>query len=202
MEAILGFIERTSGDVFVFGKKMNNLNPTEANKHGLALVPESRKTQGLVLENTVAFNTTLVVLESFINYLRVNRRKELQIVNHGIESLGIKTPSVKQRVSNLSGGNQQKVVLAKWLATSPKILILDEPTRGIDVGAKAEIYRIINELAASGIAIIMVSSELNEVLNMCDRLVVMREGEIAGTLEKKDFSQDTILNYALEEINE
>jgi ribose transport system ATP-binding protein/inositol transport system ATP-binding protein len=202
MEAILGLSERTGGDVFVFGKKMNKLNPTEVNKHGLALVPESRKTQGLVLENTIAFNTTLAVLDSFISYLRINRQKELQIVTNGIESLGIKTPSVKQRVSNLSGGNQQKVVLAKWLATSPKILILDEPTRGIDVGAKAEIYRIINDLAASGIAIIMVSSELNEVLNMCDRLVVMREGEIVGTLEKNDFSQDTILNYALEESNE
>jgi ribose transport system ATP-binding protein/inositol transport system ATP-binding protein len=202
MEAILGFTERTGGEVFVFGQKINKLSPTVASKHGLALVPESRKTQGLVLENTVAFNTTLAVLDKFISYLRVNRQKEFQIVQNGIESLGIKTPSIKQRVSNLSGGNQQKVVLAKWLATFPKILILDEPTRGIDVGAKAEIYRIINDLAASGIAVIMVSSELNEVMNMCDRLVVMREGEIAGILEKEEFSQDIILNYALEESNE
>jgi ribose transport system ATP-binding protein/inositol transport system ATP-binding protein len=197
MEAILGFDKKLGGDIVVFGRKAENLKPTNASKHGLALVPESRKTQGLVLGNTVAFNTTLAVLDNFIAYLMVNRKKELKIVEDGINSLDIKTPSITQRVSNLSGGNQQKVVLAKWLATSPRILILDEPTRGIDVGAKAEIYRIINELAGKGIAVIMVSSELNEVLNMCDRLAVMREGEIAGILDKKDFSQDAILKYAL-----
>jgi ribose transport system ATP-binding protein/inositol transport system ATP-binding protein len=197
MEAILGFDKKSTGDIIVFGRKIENINPTNASKHGLALVPESRKTQGLILGNTISFNTTLAVLDNFISYLMVNRKKELKIVEDGIESLGIKTPSITQRVSNLSGGNQQKVVLAKWLATAPRILILDEPTRGIDVGAKAEIYRIINELAGRGIAVIMVSSELNEVLNMCDRLAVMREGEIAGILDKKDFSQDTILKYAL-----
>jgi ribose transport system ATP-binding protein/inositol transport system ATP-binding protein len=197
METIFGLRKKDAGDVIIFGEKEEGLKPEAVNKKGLALVPESRKTQGLILETTVAFNTTLAVLWNFISYLRVNRKKEYQIVEDSIESLNIKTPSVNQRVSNLSGGNQQKVVLAKWLATSPRILILDEPTRGIDVGAKAEIYRIINELAAKGIAIIMVSSELNEVLNMCDRLVVMREGEIAGTLIKKELSQDTILKYAL-----
>lgn len=197
MEAILGFDKKFKGSIVVFGKEVEKIKPTNASKHGLALVPESRKTQGLVLGNTVAFNTTLAVLDNFIAYLMVNRKKEFKIVENGINSLGIKTPSITQKVSNLSGGNQQKVVLAKWLATSPRILILDEPTRGIDVGAKAEIYRIINELAGEGIAVIMVSSELNEVLNMCDRLAVMREGEIAGILDKKDFSQDAILKYAL-----
>jgi ribose transport system ATP-binding protein/inositol transport system ATP-binding protein len=197
METILGFTKKTSGEVLVFGKKIDAINPTDASGYGLALVPESRKTQGLVLGNTVVFNATLAVLNTFISCLRVNRKKEYAIVNRGVESMNIKTPSVSQRVGNLSGGNQQKVVLAKWLATAPKILILDEPTRGIDVGAKAEIYRIINDLARQGIAIIMVSSELNEVMNMCDRLAVMREGEISGILDKKDFSQDAILKYAL-----
>jgi ribose transport system ATP-binding protein/inositol transport system ATP-binding protein len=197
MELIMGLNQRSGGDVFVYGKKINRLNPVVTQKHGIALVPESRKIQGLILENTVAFNATLAVLEKFIKYLRVNRQKENTIVEQGVESMNIKTPSTTQRVSNLSGGNQQKVVLAKWLATSPKILILDEPTRGIDVGAKAEIYRIINDLAASGIAVIMVSSELNEVINMSDRMAIMRDGEIVGILDRAEFSQDRILKYAL-----
>lgn len=137
------------------------------------------------------------MLDQFIKNLVVNFKVEREIVENGVKSMNIKTPSITQRVGNLSGGNQQKVVLAKWLATNPKILILDEPTRGIDVGAKAEIYKIINDLAAQGIAIIMISSELNEVMNMCDRMAVMREGEIAGFLDHQDFSQDLILKYAL-----
>jgi ribose transport system ATP-binding protein/inositol transport system ATP-binding protein len=199
MELIMGLRRKNTGEVFVLGKKLERLNPVITRKHGLALVPENRKTQGLVMGNTLAFNATLAVLNLFINHLRVNRQKERVIVDQGVESMDIKAPSVEQRVANLSGGNQQKVVLAKWLATSPKILILDEPTRGIDIGAKAEIYRIINVLATIGIAIIMVSSELNEIINMSDRLAVMREGGIAGILTRDNFSQDQILKYALEE---
>jgi ribose transport system ATP-binding protein/inositol transport system ATP-binding protein len=197
MNCIMGIDKIAGGEYTIFGKKITMTNPLTARKHGLALVPESRKTQGLILENTVAFNSTLAVLDQFISWLRVNRQKEAEIINAGVESMAIKTPSVRQIVVNLSGGNQQKVVLAKWLATSPKILILDEPTRGIDVGTKAEIYRIINELAGQGIAIIMVSSELNEVINMSDRIAVMREGSIAGILERDNFSQDMILKHAL-----
>jgi ribose transport system ATP-binding protein/inositol transport system ATP-binding protein len=197
MNCIMGFDELAGGEISVFGEKITKPNPLTVRQHGLALIPENRKTQGLILENTVAFNTSIAVLEKFINWLRVNRKKEMEIVNYGIESMAVKTPSVNQRVVNLSGGNQQKVVLAKWLATAPKILIMDEPTRGIDVGAKAEIYRIINELAAQGIAVIMVSSELNEVINMSDRLAIMWEGGIAAILEKENFSQDLILKHAL-----
>ncbi|MFP3040974.1 sugar ABC transporter ATP-binding protein [Treponema primitia] len=197
MDCIMGFDGLAGGEINVFGKRITRPNPLTAKKHGLALVPESRKTQGLILDNTVSFNTSLAVLEKFISWFRVSRQKELEIVNHGVESMAVKTPSVNQRIVNLSGGNQQKVVLAKWLATSPKILILDEPTRGIDVGAKAEIYRIINDLAANGIAIIMVSSELNEVINMSDRLAIMWEGSIAAILGKENFSQDIILKHAL-----
>jgi ribose transport system ATP-binding protein/inositol transport system ATP-binding protein len=197
MNCVMGFDELAGGEISVFGERIAKPNPLNVRRHGLALVPENRKTQGLILENTVSFNTSLAVLEEFINWLRVNRKKELEIVNHGIESMSVKTPSINQRIINLSGGNQQKVVLAKWLATAPKILIMDEPTRGIDVGAKAEIYRIINELAAQGIGVIMVSSELNEVINMSDRLAIMWEGGIAAVLEKENFSQDLILKYAL-----
>ena len=197
MQAIMGLDKRDSGEIELFGHRHDNITPLESQKLGMALVPESRKTQGLILDNTVAFNTTLAVLDQFIKNLVVNFKVEREIVENGVKSMNIKTPSITQRVGNLSGGNQQKVVLAKWLATNPKILILDEPTRGIDVGAKAEIYKIINDLAAQGIAIIMISSELNEVMNMCDRMAVMREGEIAGFLDHQDFSQDLILKYAL-----
>lgn len=197
MQAIMGLDPKDSGEIFIFGQPFSKLTSLQSQKHGLALVPENRKTQGLVLENTVAFNATLTVLDRFIGKLRVNKKLEREIVENGIKSMNIKTPSINQRVCNLSGGNQQKVVLAKWLATDPKILILDEPTRGIDVGAKAEIYKIINELAANGIAIIMISSELNEVINMCDRIAVMREGEISGVLNRQEFTQDLILKYAI-----
>lgn len=197
MQAIMGLDHKDSGEIEIFGQRADNLSPLQSQARGLALVPENRKTQGLVLDNTVAFNTTLAVLDQFISHLRVDRKTERKIVEDGINSMNIKTPSITQRVGNLSGGNQQKVVLAKWLATNPKILILDEPTRGIDVGAKAEIYKIINELAAEGLAVIMISSELNEIINMCDRLVVMREGEITGVIDRQDFTQDLILKYAI-----
>jgi len=197
MELILGFDKRTGGEIDVFGKKVDKLNPQNCHRYGLALVPENRKTQGLILENSVAFNTSLAVVHKFIRHLHIYRGQEREIVSNGIRSMDIKTPSSEQRVANLSGGNQQKVVLAKWLATNPKILILDEPTRGIDVGAKAEIYKIINDLAAKGLAVIMVSSELNEILNICDRAAIMWENKIATILDKSEFSQDNILKYAL-----
>ena len=129
----------------------------------------------------------------------VNRKKEKAIVDNGIDSLAVKTPSRDQRVGNLSGCNQQKVVLAKWLASDPEILILDEPTRGVDVGAKAEIYKIMNDLAAKGMAIIMISCEMPEIVNMCDRIVVMSEGKITGELEKEEFDQEKILHYVFAE---
>lgn len=197
MQAIVGFDPHDSGEVWVGGKKVEKIDPIISQKMGMVLVPESRKTQGLFLNNTVEFNSTIAVLDEFISKLRVDKKKEKAIVDKGIKDLHIKTPSSKQLVRNLSGGNQQKVVLAKWLATSPQVLILDEPTRGVDVGAKAEIYTIMNELAKMGIAIIMVSSELNEIINMCDQLVIMREGKITGMLDRGEFAQETILKYAI-----
>lgn len=197
MQAVVGFDPHDSGEVWVGGKKIEKIDPIVSQEMGMVLVPESRKTQGLFLNNTVAFNSTIAVLDKFIGKLHVNKAKEKQIVEKGIRDLHIKTPSSNQLVRNLSGGNQQKVVLAKWLATSPRVLILDEPTRGVDVGAKAEIYTIMNELAKMGIAIVMVSSELNEIINMCDRLAVMREGRITGTLDRDEFGQEGILKYAI-----
>lgn len=142
---------------------------------------------------------SIAVLKKFIGHFHVNYKREKEIVDNGIRTLAVKTPSRDQRVGNLSGGNQQKVVLAKWLAAEPEILILDEPTRGVDVGAKAEIYKIMNELAARGMAIVMISSEMPEVLNMCDRIVVMSEGRIRGELGRSEFEQERILHYAIAE---
>ena len=166
-------------------------------ERGVALVPESRKTEGLLLKNTIGFNITLPILSRFISHLRVNTDKEQQIIDEGMESLRIKAPSSRVNCSTLSGGNQQKVLLAKWLATGPRVLILDEPTRGIDVGAKAEIYTIINDLAKRGLAVILISSEMPEVMNMSDRMMIMNEGRITGELNHTEYSQELILKYAM-----
>ena len=168
-----------------------------AQRQKLALVPESRKTQGLILSNTIKFNTTITVLGKFIRRLKVSYRKENELANNAVSSFSIKCSSPMQKVVNLSGGNQQKVVLAKWLLAEPQVLIMDEPTRGVDVGAKAEIYAIMNQLVAKGNAIVMVSSELNEIINMCDRLIIMHDGRIMAELPRAQFDQNTILHYAL-----
>lgn len=197
-ESIMGFRAGGQGNVEVFGKPVEGkTDPTVMHDQGLALVPEDRKTEGLFLFNNIRFNSSIASLSEFISKLRVNSRKENEIAEHAVETLNIKIPSLESKVGNLSGGNQQKVVLGKWLATSPKVLILDEPTRGIDVGAKAEIYKIINTLASNGVAVIMISSELNEVMNMSDRMAVMRGGEISAILDREEFEQDKILKYAL-----
>ena len=142
---------------------------------------------------------SISVVHKFINALHVSRKKEEEIVNKGVSSLAVKTPSIHQVVGNLSGGNQQKVVIAKWLAAEPKLLIMDEPTRGVDVGAKAEIYKIMNDLVQQGIGIVMISSEMPETVNMCDRMYVMSEGKIRGELDKSEFTQEAILNLAMVE---
>lgn len=197
MKAIMGLDPMDSGEIYLEGQKIEKSNPITMQKHGVALVPESRKTEGLLLNNTIQFNITLPVLDSFIKCLRVNAKKESEITDNGVSALHIKAPSAMVNCSTLSGGNQQKVLLAKWLATNPKILILDEPTRGIDVGAKAEIYTIINDLAKQGLAVILISSEMPEVMNMSDRMVIMKEGHITGELHHQEYDQETILKYAM-----
>lgn len=197
MKAVIGLDPMKSGEIFLHGELVKKPNPMYMQQNGVALVPESRKTEGLLLKNTIAFNILLPVLQTFMKNLHVDVKKESEIVKEGMESLHIKAPSAYVSCATLSGGNQQKVLLAKWLATKPKVLILDEPTRGIDVGAKAEIYTIINNLAKTGLAIILISSEMPEVINMSDRVVIMNESKITGELKKAEFSQELILKYAM-----
>lgn len=198
MKAIMGLYPLNSGEIYLDGKQIKKPTPMLMQDHGVALVPESRKTEGLLQKNTIKFNITLPVLSQFIHYFKVSRKKEAEITDKGMSSLHIKAPSSETYCSALSGGNQQKVLLAKWLATKPRVLILDEPTKGIDVGAKAEIYTIINNLAKEGLAIILISSEMMEVMNMSDRMILMNEGHVTGMLNRDEYSQETILRYAME----
>lgn len=197
MKAIMGLDPMDSGEVYLNGEKVKKANPMYMQEKGVALVPESRKTEGLLLNNTIAFNITLPILSRFINHLKVDAAAEEKIVDEKARALHVKAASNKVNCATLSGGNQQKVLLAKWLATDPKVLILDEPTRGIDVGAKAEIYTIINDLAKDGLAVILISSEMPEVMNMSDRMMIMSEGRITGELNHEDYTQELILKYAM-----
>ena len=196
MKSMIGIEKRTGGEVYVGGKPVMLNGISDALKVGVALVPEDRKKEGLVLKNSVGFNLTLAVLGEFIRGIHVDRSKEEKIIDQYVDAMSIKASSSRQRVGNLSGGNQQKVLIGKWLASHPQILILDEPTRGVDVGAKAEIYAIINALSEQGVSIIMISSELPEIIGMCDRIYVMSGGRVTGELNRGAFSQETIMNYA------
>lgn len=196
MEAVFGAEKYDSGEIVLKGKKCIFKNPMQAIKNGIALVPEDRKKQGLVLINSVAYNITLASLRFVMNSFLLSKKKSDIVVDENIRNLHVKTSSPEIDVASLSGGNQQKVVIAKWLATKPEVLILDEPTRGVDVGAKQEIYTIINTLAQQGMAIIMVSSELPEIINMCDTVCVVREGKITAKLNKDELTQEHIMKYA------
>lgn len=196
MKAIFGLAPNMSGDIYVKGKKVTIKSPIEALEHRIALVPESRKTEGLYRVQSVRFNSTIQVLKQFIGGLRVNSRKEDAITQKYIDMMATKTPSQDQMIGNLSGGNQQKVMIGRWLATDPEILILDEPTRGVDVGAKAEIYSIMNDLVKQGMSIIMISSELPEILGMSDRIYVMSEGVVKGCLSHEEADQEKIMRLA------
>ncbi|MCF6466225.1 sugar ABC transporter ATP-binding protein [Clostridium sp. Cult2] len=196
MKCIFGIDNYNEGKIIVEGKEVNIKNPNDALNYNIAYVPEDRKEEGLFLIESVRFNMTIKILKEFISRFKVNSKYEEDISSEFIESLSIKTPSLEQAVNNLSGGNQQKVLIARWLLTKPKILILDEPTRGVDVGAKSEIYSIMNELVNSGVSIIMISSELPEIINMSDRVVIMHNGRIQKILDKEDFTQEKIMHYA------
>lgn len=196
MHAVFGADKCDSGKILIDGTAVNITCPQQAISFGMSMVPESRKEQGLVLINSVGFNIALANVERLKGWLFLSDRKRHSLAWRYIERMRIKTRSEAQAVFELSGGNQQKVLLGKWLANQPKILILDEPTRGVDVGAKTEIYTIINELAAEGMAIILVSSELSEIINMCDNVCVVHEGRITGRLSREEFSQDKIMHYA------
>ena len=185
------------GTLLLDGKETDLKTIKDAIKAKIAYVTEDRKGNGLVLSNPIKINTTLANLDSISNKMVIDKDKEYQVAEEYRQKLKTKCPSVEQNVGNLSGGNQQKVLLAKWMFADPDILILDEPTRGIDVGAKYEIYCIINDLAAAGKSVIMISSELPEVLGMSDRIYVMNEGRIVGELSKEEASQEKIMSCIL-----
>ena len=196
MQCIFGLTRGSKGDVYLAGEKVRIRNAVDAMNYGIALVPEDRKLEGLYHVQSVAFNSTIEVLNQFIKHLHVDNAKEEEIARSYTQKMNTKMLSLEQTISNLSGGNMQKVMIARWLATGPKVLILDEPTRGVDVGAKAEIYEIMNTLAKEGVSIIMISSELPEIINMSDRVYVMAEGKITGCIDRKDLSQESIMHLA------
>jgi ribose transport system ATP-binding protein len=191
--AIFGADPIDAGEIRIDGRAVNVRSPSSAVQAGLALVPENRQQQGLVLIHSIQNNIALPALDAVSRHGIVRTGDMRLLVEKFIRKLRIRTPSPLQRVINLSGGNQQKVVLAKWLAMTPKVLIMDEPTRGIDVGAKAEIYAIMDDLSQQGVGIIMISSELPEVLTMSDRILTMREGRMTGILERSEATEETIM---------
>ena len=186
-----------SGEVIMNGRSKMFKSPKEAIKNGLAYVSEDRKGNGLVLIQDIKYNTTLANLKAIASGLSIDSNKEIVIANKYKDDINIKAPSIEQKVNNLSGGNQQKVQIAKWLFTEPKVLILDEPTRGIDVGAKLEIYTLMNKMVEEGMCIIMISSELPEVLGMSDRLYVMSEGQITGELDASEATEEKVMKMAI-----
>lgn len=195
--AVYGADKMQKGEIRIKGRPVNIQSPEDAIKHGIALIPEDRKQQGLFLNMSVKDNISFVYAPRITNVLGlINRNKEEEACRQQIEKLTVKTPTMRQLVKNLSGGNQQKVILGKWLLMNCDIIIFDEPTRGIDVGAKQEIYELINELARQGKAVILISSELPELMGMSDRVIVMAEGRISGELKKEQIHQEKILELA------
>jgi ribose transport system ATP-binding protein len=193
---LYGADKKDSGVMYINNKKVKIGAPSQAIRNSIGFIPEDRKTQGCLLAHSVKFNMTLSIIRKISHFMVINRKTELKIINKYIERLDIKTPGVNQIVRNLSGGNQQKVVVAKALATNCDILIFDEPTRGIDIGAKTEMYELISQLAGEGHAILLITSEMKELLGLSDRILVMYQGRIAGEILKKDFSQDRVLELA------
>ncbi|RGY98212.1 sugar ABC transporter ATP-binding protein [Clostridium sp. AM58-1XD] len=197
--AVFGIDRITSGEIYVNGKKVSIRNASDAIGCGIGYVPENRKEEGIIPMKSIKYNMTLLVLKNFIKGIGVNARKESEIFDEYSGRLSIKYSSSEQLIRLLSGGNQQKVIVSKWLATKPDIIILDEPTRGIDIGAKTEIYQLIVEMAKQGVGVIMISSEMEEIINLSTRIYVMYEGRITGEIteeELKMITQEKIMYFA------
>jgi rhamnose transport system ATP-binding protein len=194
---LFGLTPPDSGEVFLRGRSVTIDSPSRAVALGIAYVPEDRRRHGVILEMPVAANTTLAILRDVSRFGLIDARRERATAAGFVDQLGIKTYSLDCPAGELSGGNQQKVALARWLAADPVVLILDEPTQGVDVGAKAEIHRLISELAGRGLAIVMISSELPEILGMSDRIAVMHGGKISGVLEIAEATQEVVFELAL-----
>lgn len=195
-QTICGILPRHCGEIYLEGKRLEIKSFEDAIKNRIGYVTEDRKQFGLFLRLPVAYNVSAIYLKYDCKRLLIDRQKERGLAQEFVKKLNIKTSSYFQLVMSLSGGNQQKVMVAKWLAINPKILILDEPTRGIDVGAKAEIHNLLRELAKSGIGIILISSEMPEIIGMCDRVLVMREGRIRGELSGDQITEENIMQLA------
>ncbi|MBR5816759.1 MAG: sugar ABC transporter ATP-binding protein, partial [Anaerotignum sp.] len=196
MQALFGNLHVDSGKIYIDGKEASIKNPRQAIAEGIGFITEDRKVEGLLLEKSIAENIHIANLGKVSNGFVLNKEKQLSLVKKGIEEFKVRCFGPEHECGNLSGGNQQKIVLAKWVYTDPKILILDEPTRGVDIGAKKEIYNIINQMAAKGVAVIMVSSELPEVLGMSDRIAVVHEGKITGILDAAEADQAKVMTLA------
>jgi rhamnose transport system ATP-binding protein len=197
-ETLFGLTPADGGEIVVRANRVRVTNPAAAIALGIAYVPEDRRRHGVILDFPVTANLSLAYLRATFPTGFLNGARENQIGRDYVERLGIKTASVDALTGTLSGGNQQKVSLARWLVTNPSILILDEPTQGVDVGAKAEIHRLMVELARRGLAILMISSELPEILGMSDRIAVMRRGTVVETIERSQATQESVLHAALE----
>ncbi|MCX8024326.1 MAG: ATP-binding cassette domain-containing protein, partial [Thermanaerothrix sp.] len=198
--AIFGIDPPTSGKIFVEGKEVKITSPSQAIALGLAYVPEDRQIHGLVTPMNLISNITLPFVGRFTRLGWLDQRAEVEFAFSTARQMEVRAHSLWQRARELSGGNQQKIVLAKWLSTRPRILILDEPTRGIDVGTKAAVHELMSRLAAEGMAILMISSELPEILGMSDRIIVMREGRITAQLSRDEATQEKILHYATQSL--
>lgn len=199
MRAVFGLDAITGAEILVNGKPVRIKSPADAIKLGMGFVPEDRKNEGLFLRMSVMKNSSIVMMNKVSKHGVINSAQEYETTRSYVEKLNIKTPNMEKEVMELSGGNQQKVVVAKWLSNEPQILIVDEPTRGIDVGAKKEIHNLISNLAKSGVAIIMISSEMPEILGMCDRIYVMHEGRIKSELSRGEATQEKIMEVILQE---
>jgi ribose transport system ATP-binding protein len=194
--AIFGIDETTSAQVALGGQQLQITTPRDAISKGIYLVPEDRRQSGLIVDFNIRENISLPGMDRYSRAGLIILARETAAAKQACEANNIKTPSPEMKAANLSGGNQQKVVLAKWLTLSPKVLIFDEPTRGIDVGAKSEIYALIRNLAAEGVSVIAISSEMEEVLGISDRIAVMHEGRITGILKREQFTEEAVMRLA------
>ncbi len=198
-QEIFGVDSNLCGQLFLDGQQIQINSARDAIRHGIYLVPEDRRQTGLIVEAVIRENVSLPALQRYSTNGLVSRERERSATQTACEHMNVKMASIETLVKNLSGGNQQKVVLAKWMQLGPKVMIFDEPTRGIDVGAKAEIYELMRGLAAKGVAVIVISSDMEEILGLSDRLAVMHEGHITGILERDECSEENVMRLAVGE---
>ena len=196
LTSIFGADKLDSGEIYIKGEKVSIRSPKEAIAHRISMIPENRRDDGLITSMSIKENAQLSVIDRISNKGFLSKKKSKDLMEQMIEKYSIKIGNMDDKILTLSGGNQQKVIIAKWIGNDPEILLCDEPTRGIDVGAKAEVYKILRDISASGIGVLMVSSELPELLAVCDRILVMHEGKMTGELSREEASEEAIMKYA------